>query len=164
MLIPSKTDYDGDVKETTILEAPLEYKRSSEPPVKYRRITLRQLRAVWANVVCGCVSGGWTDYKGNLLVPDKVTLYDVNKYVIKPFTAKQKIYFVEALPSTARPQLPRSYISHRWGEPLIQFIQILEQAVLDFRVSCSIYGDQVSRGGGMTADTPVWVCAYSKNQ
>ena len=101
----SKTDYDGDVKETTILEAPPEYKSSSEPPVEYRGITLRQLRAVWANVVRRCVSEGWTDYNGNLLTPEEVTLYDVNKYVIMPFTAEQKISLVSALPSTAGPQL-----------------------------------------------------------
>jgi len=159
----SKTDYDGDVKETTILEAPPEYHSSSEPPVECKGITLRQLRAVWANVALRCVSEGWKDYKGNFLVPHKITLYDVNKYVIKLFTAEQEISFVEAFPLTSRQQLPRFYISHWWGEPLIQFIQILEQAILYFRVICSIY-DEKNRGGGMTPNTPVWVCAYSNKQ
>jgi len=159
----SKTDYDGDVKETTILGKP-SYDSSSVLAVEQRGITLRQLRAVWANIVRRCVLEGWTDYNGELLKPEDVTLYDAHKYVIRPFTVEKKTSFVRALPSTAGSQPPRFFISHWWGCPVIQFMQCLEQAVLDFRVNCGIYGDQDSRGGGMTADTPVWVCAYVIDQ
>ena len=47
----------------------------------------------------------------------------------------------------------QDFFSYWWGEPVIQFIQYLDQAVVDFRVNCD--GDQESRGGGMIAGTPV---------
>merc|ERR1712106_183588 len=63
--------------------------------------------------------------------------------------------FVQALPSTAGPQPPHFYVTHWMGEPVIGFIQCLEQARHDYRVNCD--DDHDRRGGGMTADTPVWV-------
>ena len=42
------------------------------------------------------------------------------------------------------------------------FILCLEQAILDF---CKNSNDENERrGGGMSTDTPVWVCAYANNQ
>jgi len=45
-----------------------------------------------------------------------------------------------------------------------EFVLCLEQAIVDFKMNNIDYGDQDSRGGGMSDDTPVWVCAYANNQ
>jgi len=42
------------------------------------------------------------------------------------------------------------------------FIVCLEQVIVDFRLNYS--DEDERRGGGMSADTPVWVCAYANNQ
>jgi len=91
-----------------------------------------------------------------------VSLYDANKYVIKYFTKETQESFVTCLPSTAGPQIPRWFISHWWGESVSGFIQCLKQFIKDFDRN---YDDKDERrGGGMTANTPIWVCAYGNNQ
>ena len=115
-----------------------------------------------ANIMKRCVAEGWTNFKGELLSPEDVTLYDADKYVICPFTIKYKKLFVMCLPSTAGSQPPRFFISHWWGELVKDFIACIEQAVRDFTENRSDEDDR--RGGGMTQDTPVWVCAYGNDQ
>merc|ERR1740124_1115921 len=132
------------------------------PGDEQRGITLRQLRAVVANIIRRCKKEGWSDHKGKLLTLETVTLYDVDKYVIRPFTVSRQLSFVSCLPSTAGAQPPRFFISHWWGEPVIDFMKCLEQVVQDF--ARNVNNSQDARGGGMTADTPVWVCAYANNQ
>ena len=79
-----------------------------------------------------CVKEKCTNSKGELLTPDKVTLYDMNKYIIKPFTAKNIKLCVSSLPSTTGQQPPRFVIYHQWGETVNKFIECLEQASVDF--------------------------------
>jgi len=159
----SETDRDGIVKKTTILKLSTSPTNSSKPAVAYSGITLRQLRAVWANIVRRCVAEGWRNNDGIILTPDKVTLLEVNKYIITPFSCGKQTSFVQALPSTAGPQLPRFFVSYIWSDtPTVKgFIQCLEEARHDLRVNCD--DDHDRRGGGMTADTPVFICAYVNN-
>jgi len=159
----NKTDWSGrKVKEIVEIKAPAPYTNSTSPPVQFNGITVRQLRAIWANISRRCVPEGWTDHKNNLLKPEDVSLYDVDKHIIRPFTVEKEVPFVEMLPSTAGPQPPRFFISHWWGEPVRDFILCLERAILDFRKNRD--DEDERRGGGMSADTPVWVCAYANNQ
>ena len=118
-LITRHTIYmSGNVKQTIPIEAPPSHSTSSTLPVEYCGITMRQIHAVLANMERRCVAEGWKDRDGNLLTPDKVNLYHLNDYIIKPFTIEHKTSFVEALPSTAGPQLPRWFVSHWWGDPV----------------------------------------------
>jgi len=57
-----------------------------------RGFTFDLLLAVKANVEKRCEKEGWVSTKDNetLLTPDKVTLYDLNKYSIKPYTKDSK--------------------------------------------------------------------------
>eukprot|EP00927_Polykrikos_kofoidii_P065593 TRINITY_DN61332_c0_g1_i1.p1 TRINITY_DN61332_c0_g1~~TRINITY_DN61332_c0_g1_i1.p1 ORF type:complete len:849 (+),score=135.50 TRINITY_DN61332_c0_g1_i1:41-2548(+) len=55
--------------------------------------------------------------------------------------------FVELLAS--KPQRPRLFTSHWWGEPCVDFIACVEQH---------------SALHGFNADTPYWVCAYANDQ
>jgi len=160
---------DITIEETRIIKVdPAHNSPSRKPGAECNGITPRQLRAVMAMITRRCEAEEWRDFNGTLLTPDSVTLYDVNRYIIKPFTIETQISFVETLPSTAGPQPPRFFISHWWGETVVDFLSCLEQAILDFRFNnngvryCG--GNHESRGGGMTEDTPVWICAYANNQ
>jgi len=69
---------------------------------------------------------------------------------------------VTRLPSTAGSQPPRKFASHCWLEPVKDFIKCIEQHVRDFARNRSDEDDR--QGGGMTFDTPIWICAYGNNQ
>ena len=155
-----KTDETGKIEEVVNLKK--DGVDRQKIPVEFRAITLRQLRAVVVNIKRRCVAEKWTNYKGETLTPEMVTLYDVDKYVIRPFTVKTKKSFVSTLPSTAGTQPPRWFISHWWGEQVYDFVSCVETFVNDFSKNCNDSHDW--RGGGMTADTPIWICAYANNQ
>eukprot|EP00554_Chaetoceros_debilis_P001326 CAMPEP_0194082742 /NCGR_PEP_ID=MMETSP0149-20130528/8172_1 /TAXON_ID=122233 /ORGANISM="Chaetoceros debilis, Strain MM31A-1" /LENGTH=924 /DNA_ID=CAMNT_0038764969 /DNA_START=156 /DNA_END=2930 /DNA_ORIENTATION=- len=129
-------------------------------------ITLRQLRAVIANIDRRCIPEEWIDLEGNQLRPETVTLRDVNKYMIKPFTANSKKSFVELLPSTLGIQPPNFYTNHWWGETVKDFVASLEQYLMDLKVSDSPAVDENGNSFGkhMYEDIPVWIHAYSVNQ
>ncbi|GFH50363.1 hypothetical protein CTEN210_06839 [Chaetoceros tenuissimus] len=117
---------------------------------------------------------------------ENATLYDVNDYITKPFTEHSKKSFVETLPSTKGTQPPRWFVSHYWGETFLHTLACLEQMVKDFEINDPDYNHNVSRvrarggemvyndsaddfdpdasGGGMTEDTPIWICAFANNQ
>jgi len=154
--------YGKRVGEPIPIKAPASTSTSADPPVEYRAITLRQLMAVEANIERRCEEEGWINYKKEKLTPKTVSLYDASKFVILQFTNDTKQSFVSRLPSTAGPQPPRFFASHWWGEAVVDFIRCLEQFIEDFSVNENDKDDR--RGGGMTADTPVWICAYSNNQ
>ncbi len=117
------------------------------PDAEHRSITLPQLRAVYDNVLRRCTTEKWVDYEGNPLTPDKVTLYDINRYVIKPFTLSTGKSFVECV--ATKPQKPKWFVSHWWGEPVKDFIACLEQHRRDFNEK---------------DDVTYWICAYANNQ
>jgi len=101
------------------------------------------------------------DRDGNKLTPKNVTLYDANDFLILPFTEKTNQSFISQLPSTAGPWPPRFIVSDWWGETVADFIKCIEQFIRDFSVSQYNKNDQ--RGGGMNANTLIWVCAYGNN-
>ena len=157
--------YDDDsmgYKRVPIVEPPQIHDITRISPVELRGITLRQLRAVLANAARRCEREGWTNHDGVKLTEKTVTLYDANKYIIKPFTEEWQLSFVSCLPSTSGDQPPRFFASHWWGEAIIDFVDCIEQFVRDNGTNSSDEHDR--RGGGMTIDTPVWVCAYANNQ
>lgn len=130
--------------------------------MKYSAITAHQLLAVQANIKRRCVKEKWKNFKGELLTPETVSLYDVNKYIILPYTVQSGQSIVNTLPSTGGSQPPRLFVSHWWGEPVADFIRCVEQLLRDF--SCNYKEEHDRNGGGITADTPIWLCAYANNQ
>merc|ERR1740124_408960 len=129
-----------------------------------RGITIRQLEAIVAIIIRRCVPEGWKNRDGVLLTPETVTLYEVNYYIILPYTKDSQMSFVERLPSTAGTQPPRWFVSHFWGEPVVDFMSCLKTHKRDFGANYENYEDHDRRGGGMTNDTPVWICSYANNQ
>lgn len=134
---------------------------STDPPVEWRGITLRQLRAADSNIDRRCEKEVWRDCLGKKLTPKTVNLYDVDEFLILPFTNDTKQSFVSRLPSTAGPQPPRFFVSHWSGETVSNFIKCIEQFIRDFSVN---YDDEEDgEGGGMSADTPIWISTYANN-
>ena len=154
--IPRQNYPNGSATDINITCTPM--------PAELRGINLRQLRAVTANVERRCVKEKWTDYKGTnqLLTPEKVTMHEINKYITIPYTKESKASFVETLPSTAGTQPPRFFVSHTWGETFYHTMECIEQMVKDF--DRNKYHDDDKKGGGMTEDTPIWICAFANNQ
>ena len=79
--------WGNEVTMTQIIKAaPAHNIPSRKPGAECNGITPRQLRAVMAMIVRRCDAEGWRDCNGNLLTPDSVTLYDVNRYIIFALT------------------------------------------------------------------------------
>jgi len=126
-------------------------------------ITLRQIRAIMVNIEGRCIQEKWKDENtGNLLTPETVSMYHVKEKIIMPFTEKRKKSFVETLPSTKGPQLPRHCLSYTWRTPFKEIVVMLEQFVKDFSRNHSSITD--NQGGGMTDDTPIHISVFAINQ
>ncbi|GFH44498.1 hypothetical protein CTEN210_00972 [Chaetoceros tenuissimus] len=119
-------------------------------PIEFRGVTLRQLRAIIPLIKRRCEEENWTRpiYKNGVETDDfervtleNATMYDVNEYIIKPFTQYSQQSFIETLPSTKGTQPP---------------------------MVCQPYlganNDHEKRCGGMTENTPVWIYAFPGNQ
>ncbi len=65
-----------------------------------RGISVRQLLVMYELVQQRCVAEGWTNKAGELLTPETVTLYDLNKYVIMPATKAHRCSYVELVTCT----------------------------------------------------------------
>lgn len=120
-------------------------------------ITLRQLRQLREQIYRRCVPEGWTSaFSKQKLTPESVTLYDVMEWYIKPETKPNTCSYIELLVAQVDPraapvrsQQPVWFVSHWWGEPVVEFISCIEAHVKD---------------RGLSEDTPYWVCAYANNQ
>ena len=79
-----------------------------------------------------------------------MTLYDVNKYIIKPETKQKQCSYVELVaPKDTRAQTPKWFVSHWWGEPVKEFIACLAEHARVRRL-----GDE---------EAVYWFCACSIN-
>ena len=123
-----------------------------------RGITIPQLKAIYEEIVQRCTTEKWTRavYGGDgrptgdviQLTPQMVNLYDINERIIKQYTKEKQCSFVELIAVQA--QKPRWFVSHWWGNPVINMIKCLEQHAADRQLDIEI--------------TAYWVCAYANNQ
>ena len=65
------------------------------PETAERGISVRQLLVMYEHVQQRCVAEGWTNWAGELLTAETVTLYDLNKHVIMPATEAHQCSYVE---------------------------------------------------------------------
>ena len=86
------------------------------------------------------------DVRGQLLQTDSATMYDIARYVIKPFTKQHSCSYAERV-STA-PQQPAWVVLHWWGMPFKELLTALEYHSKD-------------RG---TSTAPYWLAAFACNQ
>jgi len=102
-------------------------------PVEFRGLTIRQLRAVDSITRRYAEEGKMIDRNRKQLDYEEVSLYEINTYIIKPFTKVTKKSLVEALPSTAGTQPPEWFTSHWWGESFHCTMNCIEQFMKDFK-------------------------------
>jgi len=117
--------------------------------VAKRALTLQELRVVRSIIVSNCVKNKWKSSRdGKRLRPEDVNLYDLNDIVIKPLTKKRNCSFKELFSSgdTA----PVYYVSHWWGERVLDFIQCCERHAMMLNLAPS--------------EAKYWVCAYANRQ
>jgi hypothetical protein len=112
-----------------------------------RAITGAQLQRVCSHIRRRCKPEGWADKSGKQRTPGTVTLYDAARYVIKPATYVKQCSLVELI--AFGEQVPLYFVSHWWGEPVLNFVKCLEQHAVDRKLG---------------VDSPYWVCAYANNQ
>jgi len=60
------------------------------------------------------------------------------------------------------PQPPRFFVIHFGGEPFFYTMDCIEQMFKDFKLNRN--DDDDKKGGGMTEDMPIWICAFANNQ
>ena len=115
-----------DIQRTSAVKHQKGFKhRSFDPygyrsmPTEVRGITLRQLRAILPLIKRRCEEENWTRlvYKDGKETDDvekvtleNVTLYEIDKYIIRPFTKSSQKSFVETLPSTKGTQPPLWFV------------------------------------------------------
>jgi hypothetical protein len=77
-----------------------------------RGISVRQLLVMYEFVQQRCVAEGWTNWAGDLLTPETVTLYDLNKHVIMPATKAHRCSYVELATSAGEESARRCPDGH----------------------------------------------------
>mmetsp|Transcript_57580 Transcript_57580/g.187021 ORF Transcript_57580/g.187021 Transcript_57580/m.187021 type:complete len:1378 (+) Transcript_57580:43-4176(+) len=75
------------------------------------------------------------------------SMYQLNKWLIKPATCRQQCSYVELVSTNAVEQRPEWFVSHWWGEPVAHFVFCLQE-----------FSQQRQHRDVF------WVCAYCNNQ
>jgi len=98
----------------------------------------------------GVIQGWYDDFSG---IPDinlsYINLYQVTFWVIKPLSAPHRCSYVEAVAVNVEAQLPKWFVSHWWGETVVDFLACVETH---------------QRLRALPEETAYWVCAYANNQ
>ena len=126
-----------------------------------RGITIVQLKALYEKIKKKCAAGKLMR-SGELepLRPEQVNLYDINDRIIKKYTAHKSCSYVELI--ATRQQSPNWFVSHWWGNSVLNMINCLEQHAIDRGLVPKKTG---TKEYDFTKCTAVyWVCAYANNQ
>ena len=126
--------------------------------VEYRAITLEQMNTLFREEVESRADadgflpgwyetrylnrddGTWRERK--LCHKDRINLYDLTHWCIKPKCAEKKCSYVQLV--AEKPQKPTWFVSHWWGEPVGDFVRCLNEH---------------ARVRELPPDTAYWVCA-----
>jgi hypothetical protein len=115
-----------------------------------RGISVRQLLAMYELVKRRCVAEGWTNWAGELLTPETVTLYDLNKHVIMPATKAHQCSYVELVTGAGEESARRCPDGH---VPMVRTV-VYESTRVSFveEVSCTHCDKKLWEGA------TYWVC------
>lgn len=105
-----------------------------------RAITVDQLESIYSHVQrrLGTKGETWSVQRYTtgsgfgtveLRDPQSANLYDIDAYVIRPSTAARKCSMVELMASEEQP--PDYFVSHWWGEGVLDFLRCLRQHTRD---------------------------------
>jgi hypothetical protein len=115
-----------------------------------RGISVRQLLVMYELVLQRCVAEGWTNLAGELLTPETVTLYDINKYVIMPATEAHQCSYVELVTGAGEESARRCPDKH---VPMARTkVYCYEDSLDAEEVSCTQCAKKLERGA------TYWVC------
>lgn len=93
--------------------------------VALRALSLEELRGIRAIIMSNCVKKDWrSSYDNHKLLPEEVNLYDLNQNLILPLTKQRNCSFKELF--TSGEAKPTYYVSHWWGESVLDFIRCCE--------------------------------------
>jgi hypothetical protein len=96
---------------------------------------------------------GWFDRSpynyGKPLFLESINLYHVCDWVVKPATARHSCSYVELVATDPAKRKPAWFVSHWWGEAVLDFIACVEKH---------------AEVRGLGEDAVYWVCAYANNQ
>lgn len=117
--------------------------------VELRAMTLSELQAVRAIIISKCIEEEWiSSYDERKLRPEDVNLYDLNETLILPLTKKRNCAFKELF--STGDSMPTYYVSHWWGESVLDFIRCCEYHAERHELSPD--------------EAQYWVCAYANRQ
>jgi len=121
---------------------------------QHRAIKLDQLRVVMAHIERRCDKEQWTSsatIESTIkLSIGTVTHYDCSAYVVKPATAFHCCSLVELMSADGKRQRPLWYVSHWWGEYVLDFVRCVKKHAADRKLDA--------------ADATYWVAAFAVNQ
>jgi hypothetical protein len=117
-----------------------------------RGISVRQLLVMYEHVKKRCVAEGWTNWAGELLTPETVTLYDLNKHVIMPATKAHQCSYVELLTGVGEESARRCPDGHVPMARTIVYTVYGSRPIEAEEVSCT----QCAKKLGLRAT--YWVC------
>ena len=129
-----------------------------------RGLTLGMLEEL-ADLIENVLSAGYKitdgDNGGSEVTMETINLYHIVEHFVMPLTKKDRCSFVELATKTndgdsetTTPAPPRFFVSHWWGTPLVDTIQMLklhEKKGLTMKDTFS-------------SDYSVWICAFSNRQ
>mmetsp|Transcript_122470 Transcript_122470/g.305824 ORF Transcript_122470/g.305824 Transcript_122470/m.305824 type:complete len:811 (+) Transcript_122470:125-2557(+) len=118
------------------------------PKHEMRGITLKQLRRLMHYVEEHCEREYWYDPETlEPLTPDRVDLFCLREWVLKPATKDRRCSYVELVASRASEQRPKWFVSHGAGS-VADFIRCLSEH---------------AKRHGFSDDVAYWVDAYAHN-
>lgn len=115
-----------------------------------RGITFTQLKRVEMFAEACCFNWwdqaprGMSETAGQTLSMDFLNLYHLIAWLVKPATKDNSCAFVELL--SAKPQMPKWFVSHWWGDHLVDFVKCIQRH------------SQIRQ---LPHSSPFWVCAYA---
>jgi hypothetical protein len=120
--------------DIVVIESSYRWMRGcSIPELELRGISIKQLRAVYAEIEARCIVEEWMSHDGQLLTPQQCNLYDIKDRIIMKRTESKQCSYVELI--ATGPQKPTRFVSHAWSEPVIAMIRCLEQHCEDHGLS-----------------------------
>ena len=120
-----------------------------------RAMSVIQLKAVVEHIKRRCTKEAWVNYAKHALLPEKVSLYECCAYVIKPATQAKQTSYVELVSTGA--QRPTIFCSHWWGEPVVDFVDCIEQHAEDHE-----YAEHESTSRPEKPWATYWICACTQ--
>lgn len=104
-----------------------------------RAMTLKELQVIRAVIVSECHKKKWKSSREGktILTPDHVNMHDLYANMIRAITKKSRCSMKEILASGIECSPSYYYVSHSWGQSVLDLIQCCEQHAVMNNLSCT---------------------------